>query len=64
LLIEWVPKDDPMARRLVRNRGDVFHGYSWEGFERAFGRHFAMEWSVEVPGTGRRLCLLKKIDKE
>ena len=59
LLIEWVPKDDPMAQRLTGNRPDIFQDYSWEGFQAAFAGEFTLESTVDIPGTGRRLCLLR-----
>jgi SAM-dependent methyltransferase len=40
LIIEWVPKEDLMVRRLLAAREDVFAAYSLEGFRAAFARHF------------------------
>ena len=36
LIIEFVPKSDVQVQRLLRNRADVFPGYTVEGFEEAF----------------------------
>ena len=33
-LIEFVPKSDPMVMGLLQNRGDIFHDYDRENFER------------------------------
>ena len=46
LIIEFIPKSDVQVQRLLRNRADVFPGYTVEGFEEAFRRHFRIE-SVE-----------------
>lgn len=60
-LVEWVPPEDPMARRLMGNRSAaVFEDYSWRGFQDAFGREFRLVRTAEVPDSGRRLCLFKK----
>jgi hypothetical protein len=56
-IVEFVPKDDPQTRRLLRSRRDVFAGYTREGFEAAFGAAFFLEASEELPGSGRVLYL-------
>ena len=56
-IVEFVPKDDPQTRRLLRSRRDVFAGYTREGFEAAFGAAFSLEASEELPGSGRVLYL-------
>ena len=38
LVIEWVPKEDPMVRRLLATREDVFPDYTESGFRAAFER--------------------------
>jgi SAM-dependent methyltransferase len=53
LVTEFVPKDDVQVRRLLRNRADVFPGYSAEGFEEAFGRHFRIHAVHHVAESGR-----------
>ena len=40
LVIEWVPKADPMVARLLSAREDVFPDYTVEHFREAFGRNF------------------------
>lgn len=59
-IVEWVPKEDPMVRRLLAHREDVFPGYTPEGFETAFGRHFEVQAREALPGTSRTLCLLRR----
>lgn len=56
-IVEFVPKDDPQTRRLLRSRRDVFAGYTREGFEAAFSSAFSLEASEELPGSGRVLYL-------
>jgi SAM-dependent methyltransferase len=55
LVVEWVPKDDPQARRLLAGREDTFPGYTRDAFEAAFGRHRALAVSEDIAGSGRRL---------
>lgn len=59
-VIEFVPMNDPMFQRLLRGRGSLFAQYNREVFEAACQRHFEIVRSSELPGTGRRLYLLKK----
>ncbi len=63
LLIEFVPKEDPMVQEMLRNRSDEFHDYTTGEFERCFERFFAMEEKSPIPGTARTLYhLVRKED--
>lgn len=63
LLIEFVPKEDPMVQEMLRNRSDEFHDYTLGDFERCFGRFFAIEEKSPIPGTSRILYhLVRKKD--
>lgn len=42
LVVEFVHKDDPMVRCLLRNKDDIYHDYSRELFERELARHGAI----------------------
>jgi len=53
LLIEFVPKSDPQAQRLLRSRADIFGAYERASFERAFEAHFRVVERVELPGSSR-----------
>lgn len=54
-LIEFVPKTDPMVRRLLAWREDVFDDYELDLFERALADRFAIRERVAVPGSERVL---------
>ena len=56
-ITEFVPKDDPQTRRLLRSRRDVFPDYTQEAFESAFASHFRLEAKEPLPGSGRVLHL-------
>jgi hypothetical protein len=36
LVVEWVPREDPMVRKLLSGRRDIFDGYHEDGFRAAF----------------------------
>lgn len=58
LIIEFVPKDDPNARKLLHVREDIFDNYHKDGFEAAFTRHFTVERSQPLPNSDRVLYLM------
>ncbi len=60
LLIEFVPKADPMVQRLLASRQDVFPGYTEEGFEAAFGDRFDIDRRERLRGSERTLYLLRR----
>ncbi len=57
LVIEWVPKEDPMVRRLLATREDVFPDYTATGFETALARDWRIERALRVGDTQRTLYL-------
>jgi hypothetical protein len=60
LIIEFVPKEDPQAQKLLVWREDIFGDYARETFETVFGRHYRIRESLEVTATGRRLYLMER----
>jgi hypothetical protein len=61
LAIEFVPKDDPNARKLLRVREDIFDGYTREKFEEEFSRRFAIQDSRRVRDSERQLYLMRRL---
>ena len=59
LAIEFVPKEDANAQKLLAVREDVFAGYTRENFEGEFSRGFAIERSVPVWDSPRVLYLMR-----
>ena len=59
-IVEFVPKDDPMVRRLLGSRRDVFADYSQDGFERAFGTRFRIVARVPIADSTRVLYRLER----
>ncbi|MDX1501882.1 MAG: class I SAM-dependent methyltransferase [Thermoanaerobaculia bacterium] len=60
LAVEFVPKSDPQAQRLLVSRDDVFPDYTREGFESAFSERFEILESAPVSQSGRRIYLMRR----
>lgn len=59
-IVEFVPKDDSQALRLIENRQEVFADYSIENFEQAFTQRFDIQRKALVEGSSRTLYLMRK----
>lgn len=59
-IVEWVPKEDAMARRLLASRRDVFPDYTLDGFRHAFASHFEIVSETTIEGTERSLFHLRR----
>jgi hypothetical protein len=54
-VVEFVPKDDPQARRLLASREDVFPDYTEQGFQTALVGTFRTARRQLLEGTRRTL---------
>ncbi|MBK7931553.1 MAG: SAM-dependent methyltransferase [Bryobacterales bacterium] len=61
LVLEFVPKEDPMVREMLAHREDVFDDYTLEGLLEGFADEWRLEKSVAVPGSPRRLLQLRSV---
>lgn len=59
LIVEFVPKSDSQAQRLLESREDVFSQYHEENFEAAFSRDFDILERLPIPGSDRVIYLLE-----
>lgn len=59
-IVEFVPKEDPMTRRLLAARRDIFEGYSIDGFRAAFGEEFEIVREAPITDSPRTLFLLRR----
>jgi hypothetical protein len=59
LIIEFVPKTDPQAKRLLHNREDIFDAYTQKDFESEFGKFFNVLSKENIPNSERTLYLFK-----
>ncbi len=55
LVIEFVRRDDPMVRMLLRNKEDQYADYRMESFEECLGRFFRIHRRQELPSGSRVL---------
>jgi hypothetical protein len=53
--VEFVPKEDAMAQRLLASREDVFPDYTSDGFRAAFEGDFVLLGETPIAGTRRTL---------
>lgn len=60
LVIEFVPKTDPMVQLLLASRRDVFPDYSLAGFRAAFARRWEILEEAPVEGSARVLLRLSR----
>jgi hypothetical protein len=60
LVIEFVPKEDSMVRRLLATRRDIFPDYTLEGFRAAFSERFELVEEAPIEGTLRTLLRLRR----
>lgn len=59
LIIEWIPKEDPMVQRLLATREDVFEDYTTEAFEAAAEQDFVIRSRHPVEGSLRTVYVLE-----
>jgi SAM-dependent methyltransferase len=59
LVLEWVPKDDPMAKRLLAAREDIFADYSADGLRAAFRRDFEIVEEAPIDDSLRILFRMR-----
>ena len=64
LVIEFVPKSDSQVKRLMLSRPDIFPGYTKEGFEQAFARHFTIESSAPIENSERWLYCMSSQQRD
>ena len=60
LVIEFIPKEDSQAQRLLRNREDIFVDYEEEMFEKIYSKYFTIQKKVRVKNCQRVMYLMKR----
>ncbi len=60
LVIEFVPKSDHQAQKLLRSRTDIFGDYSLEGFEESFRKSYQVVKTNQLKQSGRVLYLMRR----
>lgn len=59
LVIEFVPKEDPQAQKLLTSRPDIFTEYTQEHFEAVFQQRFRIHAKVALQDSPRTLYLME-----
>ena len=59
-IVEFVPKEDPMVRRLLATRRDVFPRYDLDGFRAAAATRFEILREAPIADSPRVLFLLRR----
>ena len=60
LVVEFVPKEDAMVRRLLATRRDVFPEYTLDGFRSAFEERFELLDETPIASTARTLFRFRR----
>ena len=60
LIIEFVPKADPMVQKLLETREDIFDRYTREDFENDFNSLFLIHAKENITGSPRVLYLMER----
>jgi len=58
VVIEFVTREDPMVKRLLQTKDDIFDDYNLESFEASVGRRFQVIDRRQLPGNTRVLFFL------
>ena len=60
LIIEFVPKEDSNAQKLLSSREDIFDEYNRENFEKEFGNHYKIKQKARINSSERTLYLMER----
>jgi hypothetical protein len=60
LIIEFVPKKDSNAQRLLKNREDIFEHYDQVNFEKEFSKFFKIKDRLPVKNSSRYIYLMER----
>jgi hypothetical protein len=60
LIVEWVPKNDPMAQGLLRAREDIFADYTLAAFEEQFASYFEVRHREPLQDSQRVLYVMRR----
>ncbi|MCK4994804.1 MAG: SAM-dependent methyltransferase [Candidatus Omnitrophica bacterium] len=60
-IIEFIPKDDPQAIKLLTSRKDIFSSYTRKNFEKTFSTLFKIHSQTKIKESKRTVYLIEKI---
>ena len=61
VILEWVPKSDPMTQRLLASREDIFAEYTLTDMRAAFAPYFVIDRECPVEDSDRILLGMRRI---
>jgi SAM-dependent methyltransferase len=59
-IIEWVDREDPMVKQMLRLRPDVYPDYTWSTFESLLKAQAHLVAVSEMQSATRRLCHFRR----
>lgn len=62
LIIEFIPKEDSYAQRLLASRKDIFSEYHQSAFEREFNHCFQIKSLETIRESGRTIYLMENVE--
>ena len=60
LIVEFIPKQDKKAQFMLKQKKDIYSGYTEENFVQAFEKYFFIQRKQEISGSGRILYQMKR----
>jgi hypothetical protein len=60
VILEWVPKEDPMVQRLLSSREDVFSSYSSDDLESSAQDLFTIKFKEKIKDSSRYIYVLER----
>jgi hypothetical protein len=60
VIVEFVPREDPMTQQLLAARRDIFTDYTLDGFRAALAPHFSVVEEAAVADSLRTIFLLER----
>ena len=60
MIVEFVPREDPMVQQLLASRKDVFTSYDLASFRAAFDDHFTVREEAAVEDSLRTIFLMER----
>jgi hypothetical protein len=58
LIIEFIPKSDSNAKKLIQNRDQIFRFYTQDNFKSEFSKHFVIKKIDKLLNSQRTLYLM------
>jgi SAM-dependent methyltransferase len=62
LILEFIPTDDSMFRRLLKFRANLFEGLTLDAVRQAFAERFQLLKEEPIPGSKRTLLFFRRAD--